>query len=343
MASIWKHPNSRYWTACFRDASGRPRRVTTKTTDRRMALRMANEFEKASRNKRTLSQLEKVLRTFHEELGGEGSEKRSLRAFCAEWLEEKEPSVSDAIRKFYRKTVEKLLVYFGQRADHPITEVATADLVRFRNTLAEQIGASTVNHDLMAVRMIFRTARERHRISEDPAEFLKPIREFDDPSQTKRRPFTITELQRLLSVADDEWNSMIRIGLYTGARLSDIALLRWSNVDLERGELRFTARKTGKSVLLPIVGPLQTHIESLPTSDDPHGFLHPRAAETFNRRSMSVDLSSQFGSLLDQAALRPLKTPGSSNRRRASALSFHSLRHTAVSLLKDAGIPMYGV
>jgi integrase len=178
------------------------------------------------------------------------------------------------------------------------------------------------------------------RASEDPAEFLKPIREFDDPSETKRRPFTIAELQKLLAVADDEWKSMIRIGLYTGARLSDISLLQWTNVDLERGELRFTARKTGKSVLLPIVGPLQAHIESLPTSDDFQGFLHPRAAKSFTRRSMSMNLSSQFGNLLDQAGLRPVKTPGSSSRRRANALSFHSLRHTAVSLLKDAGIPM---
>jgi integrase len=188
--------------------------------------------------------------------------------------------------------------------------------------------------------MIFRAARQLHRISEDPAEFLKSIREFDNPNEEKRRPFTIAELQRLLAVADDEWKSMIRIGLYTGARLSDIAILQWNSLDLERGELRFITRKTGKPILLPIVGPLLTHIESLPSSDNPHGFLHPRAAESFNRRSMSVNLSSQFRDLLDEAGLRPIKAPGSSNRRRANALSFHSLRHSAVSLLKDAGIPM---
>src|SRR6516162_2534905 len=209
MASIWKHPNSRYWTACFRDASGRPRRVTTKTTDRMMALRMANEFEKASRAKRTLSQLEKVLRTFHEELGGEGFEKRSLRAFCQEWLEEKLPSVSDATKKFYRKTVEKLLEHFGERADQPITEVTRSDLVHFRNTLAKQISPATVNHDLVAVKGIFKAARQLGRISEDPAEFVKPIRQSDEPNEEKRRPFTIAELQRLLAVADDEWKSMV--------------------------------------------------------------------------------------------------------------------------------------
>jgi integrase len=306
-----------------------------------LAERLANEFEKASRTKRTLSQLEKVLRSFHEELGGQGFEKRSLRAFCQEWLEEKEPSVSDGTKKFYRKTAQKLLEYFGARSELPITEITPSDLVRFRNTLATQTGPSTVNHDLVAVRMIFKAARRLGRITEDPAEFLAPIREINDPAEEKRRPFTVAELQSLLAQADDEWRSMIRIGLYTGARLSDIALLRWSNVDLQRGELRFIARKTGKSVLLPIVGPLQGHIENLASSDDPHGFLHPRAAQNFDRHKISASLSKQFGVLLDQAGLRSVKTPGGSNRRRrANALSFHSLRHTAVSLLKDAGIPL---
>jgi integrase len=340
VASVHKHPQSRYWVAAFYDGTGRQRRRSTRTTDRRLAERLANEFEKASRTRRTLSQLEKVLRSFHEELGGQGFEKRSLRAFCSEWLEEKEPSVSDATKQFYRKTVQKLLEYFGERADQPITEVIPGDLVRFRNTLATQTSPSTVNHNLVAVKMIFKAARRLGRITEDPSEFVKPVRLFDDPSETKRRPFTVAELQTLLAVADDEWKSMIRIGLYAGARLSDVATLRWSSIDIERGELRFTARKTGKSVLLPIVGPLQVHIENLASSDDPHGFLHPRAAESFNRRKISASLSNQFGALLDQAGLRPLKTSGSSNRRRANALSFHSLRHTAVSLLKDAGVPM---
>ena len=206
-----------------------------------------------------MSRLEKVLRTYHEELGGEGFEKRSLR--------------------------------------------------------------------------------------EDPAEFVKPVREFDDPNEEKRGPFTVAELQRLLAVAHDEWKSMIRIGLYTGARLSDVALLRWSSIDIERGELRFTARKTAKSTFLPIAGPLQTHIESLPSSDDPNDFLDPRAAQIFSRRNYSAVLSRQFGDLLEQAGLRVVKvysakSAEASNRYRANALSFHSLRHTAVSLLKDAGIPM---
>src|SRR5215472_16281166 len=105
MASIWKHFRSPYWTACWRDAAGKQCRASTKTTDKRLARRLADEFERASRNKRTLAQLEKILRGYHEELGGEGSQKRSLQSFCEEWLQERELSVAEASRKFYRATV----------------------------------------------------------------------------------------------------------------------------------------------------------------------------------------------------------------------------------------------
>jgi integrase len=339
MASIWKNPRSRYWTACWRNQDGKQCRATTKTTDRKLARRMAEEFEKASRNRRTMAQLEKILRGYHEEFGGEGFEKRSLRSFCAEWLAEKEPSVSPATIKFYRKTVQKLLEHFGERADRPIAEVTPNDLVTFRNQLAKEVSASTVNHNLIAVRMIFKAARRLGRIAEDPAEFLKPVREFDNPHQEKRRPFTEPELRALMAAADSEWRSVIRIALYTGGRLSDIATLRWSNVDLERAELSFIARKTRKTVLLPIVGPLLTHIESLPSSDDPHDLLHPRAGEIFYRSNHAATLSAAFGDLLEHAGLRPVKEANSSGRRRANGLSFHSLRHNCVSMLKDAGIP----
>ena len=76
----------------------------------------------------------------------------------------------------------------------------------------------------------------------------------------RRRPFTIPELQAVVSVADDEWRSMIVFGLYTGQRLGDLASLTWANVDLQRGEIRLVTRKTGKTLNLPIAAPLRKHL-----------------------------------------------------------------------------------
>jgi integrase len=45
---------------------------------------------------------------------------------------------------------------------------------------------------------------------------------------------------------------MILFGLYTGQRLGEIATLRWNNLDVARGELRLSTRKTGKAIVLPL-------------------------------------------------------------------------------------------
>ena len=191
------------------------------------------------------------------------------------------------------------------------------------------------------IKMICHAAKRDGYIVEDPAEFVDTIR---NDSNDSRRPFTIPEIQSVLSVADPEWQSLIKFGLYTGQRLADIALLTLDNIDLERNEIRLRTRKTTKRLMIPIAAPLRSHLESLPAGDEPGAPLHPRAYGTMKRQGKSGNLSNQFADILAQAGLRP-KTPhrsvgkGRNARRTSNDLTFHSLRHTAVSLMKNAGIP----
>jgi integrase len=107
-------------------------------------------------------------------------------------------------------------------------------------------------------------------------------------AQQSQRPFTIPEIQAVLSVADPEWQSLIKFGFYTGQRLGDVAALRWSNIDLARDELRLVTAKTGRRMLLPISEGLRAHIESLPCPDDPIAPLHPRAAARIIKEQNAV-------------------------------------------------------
>lgn len=162
----------------------------------------------------------------------------------------------------------------------------------------------------------------------------------------ERRPFTIGELRAIIDLADDEWRSLIKFGLYTGQRLGDLATLTWSQVDLERDEIRLTTRKTNKALLIPIAPPLREHLLSLTAAgDDPRAAVHPGASAAVTAYHGRVSmLSKVFGELLVAAGLRQASVPGGkgvgrSGKRVGYALSFHSLRHTAVSLMKDAGVP----
>jgi integrase len=97
-------------------------------------------------------------------------------------------------------------------------------------------------------------------------------------------------------------------------------------------------------MLLPIVGALRSHILSLANTDDPRAPLHPRAYAIAKRQTRSGGLSNQFALLLAAAGLRSMQAHqsrgiGRGGRRSQSEVSFHSLRHSTVSILKNNGVP----
>jgi integrase len=339
VASIWKRANSQYWAACFRDENGDQRRASTKETDRKR--KIADEYEKAIRTKRTLRQTQKVIDRLHEEISGEKIIRLTLRKFVGDWLDNKEPEIARATYNFYKNSATKLIEFLGPRADLLITEIKRSDLLSYRNSLAKKLSSKSVNHDVKVVRMLFRAARKLGLIVEDPAEFIDGVKRQDPPT---KRPFTLDELRAILDVADPEWRSLVLFGLYTGQRLGDLARLRWANVDLLNAEVRLKTAKTGRRMVIPMAEPLRKHVEALPISDDPTAPIHPRAYGLMEIQGKSGGLSNQFADLLADAGLREKKLHRSEGKtrngpREINPISFHSLRRTATTLLHEAGIP----
>jgi integrase len=106
-----------------------------------------------------------------------------------------------------------LLQFLGSAADLDLASVTRTTLVEFRNQTAQNAFPTTTNHDLRAIKALFREAKRDGYIAEDPSEFVDTVRKSTDD---KRRPFTIAEIQRVLAAADPEWRSLVLFGLYTG-------------------------------------------------------------------------------------------------------------------------------
>jgi hypothetical protein len=123
MVSVWKRSNSQYLTACFRDHIGRQRRITTKETDRKKAQRLADEYEKASRTKRSLRQAQAVLDRLREGISGERVLRTSLRQYLDDWFDGKKAETAASTKIFYRSSLAKFLRFLGKRSDDPMTEV----------------------------------------------------------------------------------------------------------------------------------------------------------------------------------------------------------------------------
>jgi len=336
MASLWKHPQSQYFTACWTDASGRRMKRSTKSTDKKQAMKLASKFEEESRAKRTAKQARRVLADIYRDLSGEDLPAVTVREYFTSFVERKKPEVSSATFNYYVGHSRRFLAWLGPKAEKDIADITKADITAYRNHAATTTGPRTTNNTLKAVRTFFAAARKDGYLIDDPAGDVDTVR---DRTESTRRPFTLDELRAVLAVAGAEWRSLILFGLYTGQRLADVASLNWSNLDTARDEIRLTTRKTGRRQTLSLAPPLRAHIATLPAGNDPRAPLHPAAAAILERTGSSTSLSKAFAELLTAAGLRSVTAPEEGNARATHELSFHSLRHTATSLLKTAGIP----
>ncbi|MEI6278897.1 MAG: tyrosine-type recombinase/integrase [Verrucomicrobiae bacterium] len=351
MAGVIRRPESSCWIACFKDVLGRRLKRTTKIPakerDRRRALEVAEGFEAVASKKRTALFVRRVISDLHLKITGEAMAIQSLRQYVESWLAMKAHSVEPSTLLTYNTDTKKLIEFMGDRADEDIAELSKQDLLNFRSAEMKTLSPNSVNDRISVLKMLFKSARREGLISDNPAEDVDAVR------GAKRKPkpvFTIAQLRAVLAAADEEWKSMILFGLYTGQRLGDVAVLTWGDLDLSARELRLETQKTGRIVVQSLAGPLLKHVQSLTVAKEKSAPVHPNAFADFHRAKGSTShLSGQFVDLLRRVGLREKqvhrKTHGKGRGVDSGrgGLAFHCLRHTAVTMLKTAGIPAAAV
>jgi len=341
MASLRRLPDSKNWIACFTDETGRRLQRSTGTTSRRDAERIAYQYEEVARRMKTEAQIRHVMSDLYQAISGSPLPSGSIRKFLEAWIDRKRVENAERTSERYDGVVTKFIEHLGAKADLDLSYLSAADVLAFRDSLLKRVGPGTVNQNLKILCVALNQARREGLITVNPASQVMRIKRRVD--EVDRRAFTLPELQRILEVADPEWRGMIAFGLYTGQRLGDIARLTWNNIDMVRQEIRLLTGKTRRRMVLPIAGPLLSFLASLPSSDDGEQPLFPKLHAIVTRQNRSGTLSNQFHALLVRAGLANKRThegtgKGRGAKRQASEISFHSLRHTATSLLKGAGV-----
>ena len=346
MAFVFKNPNTSNWLAGFRDATGRRRTRSTglPATERnkRKAEGIADEYEAAGRHKRTAQQVRRTICSLHRELTGEDMPVITLRLQVEQWLRSKKTSVASKTVEFYTGACGKFFSYLGEKADKEIGEITREDVEAFRDDLAERLAPKTVNHHVKVLRMLFRDARDRALLVDDPTEFAKTVK---SRKVLERRPFTMDEIRTVLKHCEAEWRSMVLFGLYTGQRLGDIARFKWKNVDLAKKNISLVTSKTDKPLTIPLPPDLHNHLLSLPSPISDEQPIHPEAfAIVTEQHGKTGHLSNRFGVILAKAGLRKVTThkttgKGRSAKRETNGLSFHSLRRSTATYLHEAGVP----
>jgi thioesterase domain-containing protein len=140
-----------------------------------------------------------TLSELYRQVYGEVVPTATVRQYVEIWLAVKEHETATATYAAYQKSTAKFLAFLGMDAERDIAEIRQAHISGFRNSLAKKVTPGTVNFDLRCIRMVFRAARRDSYILEDPAEFVGSIKR--DNQNAQRRPFSVEEIQDLLSNA----------------------------------------------------------------------------------------------------------------------------------------------
>lgn len=348
MASIHKQAGKPYFYCAFStwDAEREQWRrhfKSTGTSDKKAAEEVCRTWEKAAhagRNGKLTADTarEYIARGVADVFAAANRESlpsRSVRDWCAAWLAAKRLESAPTTLTRYAGIVARFTAYLDRKADRDIASLTVADIGAFRDSLAANLSCNSANLAVKTLRACLGSAFKQGLVTSNAASKVDVLKER---GESRRRPFTLLEIQRTLKAAESsEWYGMTLMGIYLGARLTDCARLTWRAVDLNAGTISFVAKKTGGRLCVPIAKALADYLTELPSPDAPDAPIFPKLSTKTTSR-----LSEGFRYVLADAGLsEPVNKHSTGKGRHAarevSELSFHSLRHAFVSILKATG------
>ena len=312
MPSIHRQPGRPYWFCAFSifdSQTHRARRVfrSTKTRDKKQALEICRVWHraalKARNGKLSVDAAREVIAQGVSDVftaaNIESLPSASIKSWCETWTEAKAIETEESTHARYKRVIERFTSFLGEtKTKRDLSTLQASDVARFRDREAKELSRSTANLSVKVLRICLGEAVRQGLLAVNPAVRVKLLK---STAESKRRAFTLAEIKRILRACGEgtEWRGLVLFGLYLGQRLGDLAKLTWRAVDLDTGEVAFTARKTGRRIVLPLVQPLGDYLASLPASDNPNAYIFPRAASA----KRTASLSNQFREILSDAGL----------------------------------------
>ncbi len=212
-----------------------------------------------------------------------------------------------------------LLPFFGGRRIANVKQLHVEEYVAKRQR--EKAAPSTINKEVMRFRHLLNKSIQWGEITRNPCQGVKRLKE--PPPQVTY--LDREERVRLLAEAGvyaTTLRDIVIFAMFSGARLSEILALTWSNVDLSRRSITFRKTKSGKIRHVPIHSNLLQVLHALNPSNDPTTPLFP--PEWNSRR-----VSTAFRRIAQRAGLK--------------GFTFHDLRHDFASWLSMSGVSIRAV
>ena len=262
-------------------------------------------------------------------------------------------TVSEALA--YKSTFLEFVAWVNDPAV-TLRDITGAMAMRYADSMRElNIAVSTHNRKLKRIRKVFNVLKE-YRGEENPfnsAVLYRKERE-EREQDVHRLSFTREQEEQLREVLDDDRFKVMNkpevkvvyyLGMYTGQRMKDCVLLRWSKINLEMRRIWVKQFKTGKEVTIPIAPPLLEVLQvALAWKKSDADYVCPNVAVRYNKtNAVGKNVGNNLVNIdmlrvIKWIGLEPSVTvPG--RDKKVTVYGFHSLRHSFASYCAAAGVP----
>jgi integrase len=355
MASLATDSRGRspFWICCYTSATGQRLKKSTKVSirafkgekrkdgspktaaDKRAeAWEVCLSIERAENHARngtlTEQQARKIIGEILERTTGEPLHNYKVSDWLNHWLDMKERVRASKTTVRYRHAIRYFTASLDSRANLALTHLTSKDVLTFRDSIIKAGNtARTANLSITVVSGALNAALRQGYIQTNPATAVESL----PVNVEERETFTPAQVSKLVHSATGDWPGAILLGYYTGARIGDVANMRWDAIDWGNKVIRFTPSKTKKPVTIPLHRDLEG--ELLKTAGVGKAFMFPSLAEKYT--GGKGGLSVRFAAIMKKARIGG-KRIRAGGVRTLSILTFHSLRHSFNSAMANAGV-----
>ena len=297
------------------------------------------------------------------------------------WLEYVKSPLRNELAPATMNSKRVIWMHFAKWMEHNHLEVGdlagvTADAIaEYLTCLRVDVSGSTYNARVCVLREIFHVLAKKAGLEDDPWEGVR-LRPDDCHS---RRELTMDELRRLLAAAQKygakrsvlgggEWYKLFLIGIYTGLRLGDCCRLDWTAINIAERVIQLIPSKTrrhahGRPITIPIHQTLgqallageELRVKSEESNGDESSFSAPSTTHQALSTALSGPVLPVIAEMYRRSRWQISKTLAQifkaanivtsvrldGRKNRTPEATFHSLRHTFVSLAANAGVPLH--
>ena len=228
-------------------------------------------------------------------------------------------------------------------AKRPAGSLKPTDLAKWATERARKVKPATLNRELSAASAVFSWAVIQGFVEENPA---RGIKRPSERGNARHVYLDADQVGELLKVASEELRPLLLAAIHTGMRRGELLSLRWRDVDFSEGTLRVRASssKTKRERYVPMTGELAASLRALKRERGVFSLRQGGGAVFLCEDGVPITvtrLRKRWGNTLET-----LRKQAKKQKRESplpEGLRFHDLRHTAASLMVNAGMDLYVV